>query len=228
MITFQNITKAYNKNSIALENVSFKINPKEFVSIVGRSGSGKSTIVKLIIAEEKPTNGRIIFDSYEVNKLRFSQLPEYRRHIGTIFQDFRLLSGKTVFENIAFALEVEGRPQKEINEFVPQILNLVGLNDKMQSFPYKLSGGEKQRVAIARAMINQPEVIVADEPTGNLDPFNTWEIVKLLMKLNEMGSVVILATHNKEVINTLGHRVITLDAGKVIRDEEHGRFILTN
>ncbi|MEK7574207.1 MAG: cell division ATP-binding protein FtsE [Patescibacteria group bacterium] len=228
MITFQNITKAYNKNSIALENVSFKINPKEFVSIVGRSGSGKSTIVKLIIAEEKPTNGRIIFDSYEVNKLRFSQLPEYRRHIGTIFQDFRLLSGKTVFENIAFALEVEGRPQKEINEFVPQILNLVGLNDKMQSFPYELSGGEKQRVAIARAMINQPEVIVADEPTGNLDPFNTWEIVKLLMKLNEMGSVVILATHNKEVINTLGHRVITLDAGKVIRDEEHGRFILTN
>ena len=149
MITFQNITKAYNKHSIALENVSFKINPKEFVSVVGRSGSGKSTIVKLIIAEEKPTNGRVIFDSYEVNKLRFSQLPEYRRHIGTIFQDFRLLNGKTVFENIAFALEVEGRPLKEINEFVPQILNLVGLNDKMQSFPYELSGGEKQRVAIA-------------------------------------------------------------------------------
>ncbi|MEK7624627.1 MAG: cell division ATP-binding protein FtsE [Patescibacteria group bacterium] len=228
MITFQNITKAYNKHSIALENVSFKINPKEFVSVVGRSGSGKSTIVKLIIAEEKPTNGRVIFDSYEVNKLRFSQLPEYRRHIGTIFQDFRLLNGKTVFENIAFALEVEGRPQKEINEFVPQILNLVGLNDKMQSFPYELSGGEKQRVAIARAMINQPEVIVADEPTGNLDPFNTWEIIKLLMKLNEMGSTVILATHNKEVINTLGHRVITLNNGKVARDEEHGRFILTD
>jgi len=228
MITFQNITKTYNKHSTALENVSFKINPKEFVSIVGRSGSGKSTIVKLITAEEKPTNGRIIFDSYEVNKLRFSQLPKYRRLIGTIFQDFRLLNGKTVFENIAFALEVEGRPQKEINEFVPQILNLVGLDNKMQSFPYELSGGEKQRVAIARAMINQPEVIVADEPTGNLDPFNTWEIIKLLMKLNEMGSIIILATHNKEIINTLGHRVITLNNGKIIRDEEHGRFILTN
>lgn len=228
MIVFQNITKIYNKHSTALENVSFKINPKEFVSIVGRSGAGKSTIVKLFIGEEKPTSGRIMFDSYEVNKLKFSQLPKYRRRIGTIFQDFRLLTGKTAFENIAFALEVEGRPQKEINEFVPQILNLVGLQDKTQSFPYELSGGEKQRVAIARAMINQPEVIVADEPTGNLDPFNTWEIIKLLMKINEMGSIVILATHNKEIINTLGQRVITLEKGKVIRDEEHGRFILTN
>lgn len=228
MIVFQNITKIYNKHSTALENVSFKINPKEFVSIVGRSGAGKSTIVKLFIGEEKPTSGRIMFDSYEVNKLKFSQLPKYRRRIGTIFQDFRLLTGKTAFENIAFALEMEGRPQKEINEFVPQILNLVGLQDKTQSFPYELSGGEKQRVAIARAMINQPEVIVADEPTGNLDPFNTWEIIKLLMKINEMGSIVILATHNKEIINTLGQRVITLEKGKVIRDEEHGRFILTN
>lgn len=228
MIVFQNITKIYNKHSTALENVSFKINPKEFVSIVGRSGAGKSTIVKLFIGEEKPTSGRIMFDSYEVNKLKFSQLPKYRRRIGTIFQDFRLLTGKTAFENIAFALEVEGRPQKEINEFVPQILNLVGLQDKTQSFPYELSGGEKQRVAIARAMINRPEVIVADEPTGNLDPFNTWEIIKLLMKINEMGSIVILATHNKEIINTLGQRVITLEKGKVIRDEEHGRFILTN
>lgn len=228
MIVFQNITKIYNKHSTALENVSFKINPKEFVSIVGRSGAGKSTIVKLFIGEEKPTSGRIMFDSYEVNKLKFSQLPKYRRRIGTIFQDFRLLTGKTAFENIAFALEMEGRPQKEINEFVPQILNLVGLQDKTQSFPYELSGGEKQRVAIARAMINRPEVIVADEPTGNLDPFNTWEIIKLLMKINEMGSIVILATHNKEIINTLGQRVITLEKGKVIRDEEHGRFILTN
>jgi len=228
MINFQNVSKIYNKHSTALENVSFKIEPKEFISITGRSGAGKSTILKLLIGEEKPTSGRIIFDSYEVNRLKFSQLPKYRRHIGTIFQDFRLLTGKTVFENIAFALEVEGRPQKEINEFVPQILNLVGLQEKTQSFPYELSGGEKQRVAIARAMINQPDVIVADEPTGNLDPFNTWEIIKLLTKINEMGSIVILATHNKEVINTLGQRVITLEKGKIIRDEEHGRFIITN
>jgi len=228
MITFQNVTKTYNRNSIALENVSFKINPKEFISIVGRSGAGKSTIVKLAIGEEKPSNGRIIFDSVEVNKLKYSQLPQYRRHIGIIFQDFRLLTGKTVFENIAFALEVESRPQKEINKFVPEILELVGLQDKIYSFPYELSGGEKQRVAIARAMINQPEVLIADEPTGNLDPFNTWEIIKLLMKINEIGSTVILATHNKEIINILGRRVVTLDKGKIIRDEEHGRFILTN
>lgn len=228
MISFQNVSKIYNKNSAALENISFKIEPKEFVSLVGRSGAGKSTIVKLFIGEEKPTNGRIFFDSLEVNKLKFSQLPQFRRRIGTIFQDFRLLSGKTVFENIAFALETEGRPQKEIDEFVPQILDLVGLNDKKQSFPFELSGGEKQRVAIARAMINRPEVLVADEPTGNLDPFNTWEIVKLLMKINEMNSTVILATHNKEIINTLGKRVITLEKGKIIRDEEHGHFILTN
>lgn len=228
MINFQNVTKTYSKHSMALENINFRINPKEFVSVVGRSGAGKSTILKLLIAEEKPTSGRIIFDSFEVNKLKFSQFPKYRRRIGIIFQDFRLLTGKTVFENIAFALEVEGRPQKEINEFVPQILELVGLSDKTRSFPYELSGGEKQRVAIARAMINQPDVIVADEPTGNLDPFNTWEIIKLLMKLNEMGSTIVLATHNKEIINTLGHRVITLDKGQIIRDEEHGRFILTN
>lgn len=228
MITLQNVTKIYNQHAVALENVSFKINPKEFASVVGRSGAGKSTIVKLIIGEEKPTSGRIIFDSYEVNKLKYSELPQYRRHIGTIFQDFRLLNGKTAFENIAFALEVEGRPQKEINEFVPQILELVGLNEKMHNFPCELSGGEKQRVAIARAMINQPEVIVADEPTGNLDPFNTWEVIKLLMKINELGTTVVLATHNKEIINTIGQRVITLEKGKVIRDEEHGRFILTN
>jgi len=228
MISFQNVTKTYGKNSIALENVSFKIEPKEFVSIVGRSGAGKSTIIKLLVGEEKPTSGRVFLNSCEVNKLKYSQMPLYRRQIGIIFQDFRLLNGKNIFENIAFALEVEGRPQKEINEFVPQILELVGLNDKLYRFPYELSGGEKQRVAIARAMINQPEVIIADEPTGNLDPFNTWEIIKLLMKLNEMGSTIILATHNKEVINTLGHRVITLDQGKIIRDEEHGRFVLTN
>lgn len=226
MITFQNVTKEYSAKSSALEKVTFKIQPGEFVSIVGRSGAGKSTIIKLLIGEEKPSKGQIFFGSYEVNKLRSSELPEFRRHIGVIFQDFRLLSKKTTFENVAFALEVAGRPQREINEFVPQVLDMVGLRDKMTNFPTQLSGGEKQRVAIARAMINHPDVLIADEPTGNLDPFNTWEVIKILTKINELGSTVILATHSKEIVNTLGQRVITLEDGKVIKDEANGRFII--
>lgn len=226
MIIFQNVTKSYNHNTVALEKINFKIQAGEFVSIVGLSGAGKSTVIKMLIGEEKPTKGQIFFGSYEVNKLKSSLLPEFRRHIGVVFQDFRLLDRKTVFENVAFALEVEGRPQKEINELVPQVLDLVGLKDKINNFPAELSGGEKQRVAIARAMINRPEVLIADEPTGNLDPFNTWEVVKLLVKINELGSIVILATHSKEIVNTLGRRVITLDQGKVIRDEENGRFMM--
>jgi len=153
-------------------------------------------------------------------------LPEFRRHIGVIFQDFRLLARKTAFENVAFALEVEGRLEKEINELVPQVLDMVGLKDKANNFPAELSGGEKQRVAIARAMVNQPDVLIADEPTGNLDPFNTWEVIKLLKKINELGSTVILATHDKEIVNTLGERVITLENGQVIKDEAHGRFLI--
>ena len=226
MITFQNVTQNYNHNAVALDKVSFKIQPNEFVSIVGRSGAGKSTIVRLLIGEEKPTKGQIFFGSYEVNKLKAGQMPEFRRHIGVIFQDFRLLTKKNAFENIAFALEVSGRPQKEINELVPQVLDMVGLKDKMFNFPAELSGGEKQRVALARALINRPDVIIADEPTGNLDPLNTWEVIKLLIKINEVGSTVILATHDKEIVNTLGQRVITLDGGKLIKDEPHGRFLI--
>lgn len=226
MIIFQNVSKNYNHNTVALDRVNFKIQAGEFVSVVGLSGAGKSTIIKLLIGEEKPTKGQIFFGSYEVNKLKSSLLPEFRRHIGVVFQDFRLLGRKTVFENVAFALEVEGRPQKEINELVPQVLDLVGLKDKVENFPAELSGGEKQRVAIARAMINRPEVLIADEPTGNLDPFNTWEVVKLLVKINELGSIVILATHSKEIVNTLGRRVITLDQGKIARDEQNGRFMV--
>ncbi len=225
MIIFQNVTKLYGKSN-ALDKVSFKIQPGEFVSVVGRSGAGKSTIVKLLIGEEKPTKGQIFFGSFEVNKLLPKELPEFRRHIGVIFQDFRLLQGKTVFENVAFALEVAGRPERDIMEFVPQVLDMVGLKEKASRFPAELSGGERQRVAIARAMINHPDVLIADEPTGNLDPMNTWEVVKLLLKINELGSTVILATHDKEVVNTIGQRVITLDDGAVIKDEEHGRFIL--
>ena len=226
MITFQNVTKNYNHNAVALDKVSFKIQPNEFVSIVGRSGAGKSTIVRLLIGEEKPSKGQIFFGSYEVNKLKAGQLPEFRRHIGVIFQDFRLLTKKNAFENIAFALEVSGRPQKEINDLVPQVLDMVGLKDKMFNFPAELSGGEKQRVALARALINRPDILIADEPTGNLDPLNTWEVIKLLMKINELGSTVILATHDKEIVNTLGQRVITLDGGRLIKDEAHGRFIV--
>ncbi|OGZ03319.1 MAG: cell division ATP-binding protein FtsE [Candidatus Liptonbacteria bacterium RIFOXYB1_FULL_36_10] len=228
MIVFQNVSKIYNNHSSssALDGVSFKMNPNEFVSLVGKSGAGKSTIIKLLIGEEKPSKGRIIFGSYEVNKLKPKEMPKLRRHIGVIFQDFRLLSNKSAYENVSFALEVVGYPQQEIDEFVPQVLDMVGLSEKMHNFPNELSGGEKQRVAIARAMIHRPEVIVADEPTGNLDPYNTWEIIKLLMKINELGTTVILATHDKEVINHLSRRVITLDQGKIIRDEEKGKFML--
>ena len=229
MIIFQNVSKIYNGNGrqvAALEDATFTINPKEFVSIVGKSGAGKSTIVKLLIGEERPSKGRIIFSSYDVNKLKHHKLPQLRRHIGVIFQDFRLLPNKTAFENIAFALEVAGRLQSDIEEFVPQALDMVGLKNKMSNFPRELSGGEKQRVAIARAMINHPDVVVADEPTGNLDPMNTWEIIKLLLRINELGTTVLLATHNKEIINYINQRVISLEDGRIIRDEEKGKYIL--
>lgn len=225
MIVFQNVSKHYN-GSAALEKASFKIQPNEFVSIVGRSGAGKSTIIKLLIGEERPTKGQIFFGPYEVNKLKPKEFPEFRRQMGVIFQDFKLLPKKTAFENVAFALEVEGRAEKEINELVPQVLDMVGLKDKAFNFPAELSGGEKQRVALARAMINRPNIIIADEPTGNLDPFNTWEVIKLLTKINELGSTVILATHDKDIVNTLGQRVITLDNGQIIKDDPNGKFIL--
>ena len=229
MIIFQNVSKIYNGNGrqvAALEDATFTINPKEFVSIVGKSGAGKSTIVKLLIGEERPSKGRIIFSSYDVNKLKHHELPQLRRRIGVIFQDFRLLPNKTAFENIAFALEVAGRLQSDIEEFVPQALDMVGLKNKMSNFPRELSGGEKQRVAIARAMINHPDVVVADEPTGNLDPMNTWEIIRLLLRINELGTTVLLATHNKEIINYINQRVISLEDGRIIRDEEKGKYIL--
>lgn len=226
MISFQDVHKIYNSHALALEDINFKIGHGEFVSLTGRSGAGKSTIIKLLIGEEKPTKGRVFFGQYEVNKLKNDELPAFRRHIGVIFQDFRLLPTRSAYENVAFALEVAGRPQREIQELVPQVLDMVGLSHRMQNFPHELSGGEKQRVAIARAMIHRPEVVIADEPTGNLDPFHTWEIVNLLVKINQLGTTVILATHDKEIINNLERRVITLDRGRVIRDEERGKFIL--
>jgi len=231
MIAFQNITKTYKINhkgleTIALDDVSFKVSPKEFVSLVGKSGAGKSTLIKLLVGEEAPDKGRIIFGSYDVNKLTNKELPGLRRHIGVVFQDFKLLLNKTAYENVAFALEVAGRPDKEIKNFVPKILELVGLKERIHNFPKELSGGEKQRVAIARALIHNPDVLVADEPTGNLDPINSAEIIKLLLMINEMGTTVILATHNKDIINNLERRVILLENGKIIRDEEKGKYIL--
>ncbi|HUZ93252.1 MAG TPA: cell division ATP-binding protein FtsE [Candidatus Paceibacterota bacterium] len=225
MITFQSVSKLYNRVP-ALEEVDFDIKPGEFVSMTGRSGAGKSTVIKLLIGEEKPSKGRVFFSQYEVNKLKDQDLPAFRRHIGVIFQDFRLLPTKTAFENIAFALEVAGRPQRDITELVPQVLDMVGLSDKAKNFPHELSGGERQRVAIARAMIHRPEIVIADEPTGNLDPLNTYEIIKLLEKINELGTTIVLATHDKEVINALEKRVITLDRGRIIRDEQKGKYIL--
>lgn len=226
MIQFVNVSKVYDNKSIGVEDINFKINPGEFVSLVGRSGAGKSTIIKLLIGEERPTKGRILFGAYEVNKLKDSEFSQLRRQIGIVFQDFKLLVSKTAYENIAFALEVGGRPQSEIEEFVPQVLDMVGLSAKANHFPHQLSGGEKQRVAIARAMIHHPAVVIADEPTGNLDDLNSDEIIKLLVRINELGTTVILASHNKDIVNKLKKRVISIVDGRVARDEPNGKYII--
>ncbi len=231
MISIENITKIYPSHSsgestIALDNVSFKIEGKEFVSIVGKSGAGKTTLFKLILAEEEPTNGEIFFDGQNIHQIKKSQLPLLRQRIGTVFQDYKLFPLKTTYENIAYVMEVMGVSEKQIRRDVPQILEIVGLTEKAYNFPKELSGGEKQRVAIARALIHRPDVILADEPTGNLDPYHTIDIIRLLVKIYELGTTVILSTHDKEVINNLGKRVVSLDQGRVVRDEERGRFIL--
>ncbi len=228
MITFSNVSKAYDKNLPALDNVDLFIKDGEFVSLVGKSGAGKSTLIKLLIGEEKPTKGKIVLGNIDIGKLKPKDLPEYRRQIGIVFQDFKLLPRKNVYENVAFALEVKGRPQEEIQELVPQVLDLVGLREKQARFPGELSGGEKQRVGIARAIIHHPQVLIADEPTGNLDEENTEEIISLLSKINELGTTVILATHNRSVVNLLRKRVITVSAGKIIRDEENSKYSLSN
>lgn len=229
MISFTGVAKYYNNGStsVALEDISLKIETGEFVTLVGKSGAGKSTLVKLIIGEEQPTRGKVLVAGQDVGKMRSKDLPALRRKLGVVFQDFRLLPKKTVHENVAFAMEVAGRAEREIKEVVPQVLDMVGLAERAGHFPNQLSGGEKQRVAIARAMINRPMVIIADEPTGNLDPVNTWEIIKLLTKINELGTTIILATHSKDIVNALGKRVVSIDKGKVVRDEKNGRYILS-
>jgi cell division transport system ATP-binding protein len=226
MIVFDKITKVYPDGTVALEEVSLSIEPKEFVSIVGHSGAGKTTLVKMLLVEEKPTSGKIFYESLDVNKLKKQEIHYFRRKIGTVFQDFKLLPNKTVYENIAFAMEMSGRCDDEVCADVPHVLDLVDLTNKAYNFPHELSGGEKQRVAIARAIVNQPDVIIADEPTGNLDPINTNDIIQILKKINDLGTTVILTTHNKNVIDSLGKRVITLEKGKVIRDDKTGKYVL--
>lgn len=226
MIYFDNVSKSYPDGTKALDGVTLQVKQGEFVSIVGHSGAGKTTLVKLLLGEDHPTQGSVSFDSTNLKKVSSKDMTELRRRIGVIFQDFRLLPNKTAYENVAFAMEVAGKSDDEIASDVPHVLELVDLTKKMWSFPRQLSGGELQRVAIARAIVNQPDLIIADEPTGNLDPINTYEIVQILKKINDMGTTVILTTHNKGVVEALGKRVITMDHGKVIRDDATGKYAL--
>ena len=226
MIYFDKVFKIYSDDFVALEDISLSIEPKEFVSIVGHSGAGKTTLIKMILAEEKPSKGGVFYESANVHKLKGKEITELRRKIGTVFQDFRLLPNKTVYENIAFAMEAAGRTDEEIEADVPHVLELVDIGKKIYSFPSELSGGEKQRVAIARAIVNQPDVIIADEPTGNLDPANTFEIIQILKKINDLGTTVIITTHNRDIVESLGKRVISMQNGKIIRDDKSGGYVL--
>ncbi len=226
MIYFDNVSKSYPDGTVALDGVTFSVKDGEFLSIVGHSGAGKTTLMKLLLGEGKPTGGTVSFDSVDIQKVRPRDVPRLRRRIGVVFQDFRLLPNKTAYENVAFAMEVAGKSEDEIAADVPHVLELVDLSKKMWNFPRQLSGGELQRVAIARAIVNHPDLIIADEPTGNLDPINTYEIIQILKKINDMGTTVILTTHNKGVVEALGKRVITMDHGKVTRDDVTGKYAL--
>jgi cell division transport system ATP-binding protein len=226
MIYFNGVSKIYGKDGKALDDVTLTITAGEFVSVVGHSGAGKTSLIKMILAEESPTEGTVFFESINVHKLKSKELTKLRRRIGVVFQDFKLLSNKTAYENIAFAMEAAGKTNEEIASDVPHVLELVDLGSKIFNFPHQMSGGEQQRLAIARAIINQPEIIIADEPTGNLDPINTYEIIQILKKINDLGTTVILTTHNKGVIDSVGKRVITMEKGKVVRDDKDGKYVL--
>jgi len=225
MILLDRVTKTFGKDGgAALNRASIHIEPKEFVIIVGTSGAGKSTLLKLLTREEKPTSGKIVVGGIDYDTLKNRHIPLLRRKIGVVFQDFKLLPQRTVFENIAFALEITGMTSREIKSTVPKVIELVGLAGKEKKFPHQLSGGERQRVAIARAVVRQPKILIADEPTGNLDPKHSWDIVRLLEKINRYGTTVILTTHNVDIVNKLKRRVITLDHGKVVSDEAKGSY----
>lgn len=225
MILLDRVTKTYNKDSSpALDRVSLFIEPREFVILVGTSGAGKSTLFKLLTREEKPTSGKIVVGGIDYDTLKDSNIPMLRRKIGVVFQDFKLLPQRTVFENVAFALEIAGMTRREIKSTVPKVIELVGLTGKEKQFPHQLSGGERQRVAIARAVVRQPKILIADEPTGNLDPRHSWDIIRLLEKINKYGTTVLLTTHNAEIVNKLKRRVITLDHGKISGDQAVGSY----
>ncbi len=226
MIKIFDLSKTYGQDVHALRDINLHVKPGEFVSIVGQSGSGKSTLIRIIIAEEKFDKGKLIIGGWDISKIKDQEIPTLRRQIGVIFQDFKLLAKKTVFENVAFAMEACGFKASEIKKTVTQMLGLVGLKDKADRYPHQLSGGEQQRVAIARALVHKPKLLVADEPTGNLDSINTREIIDLLKKINSLGTTVLLVTHNKDVVNNLRGRVITLDSGYIISDQARGRYLL--
>ncbi len=224
MIKCEHVAKVYKDSVVALQDVNLEINKGEFVFIVGPSGSGKSTFIRLLLKEEEPTSGDIYVAGKNIGKLTRWKVPELRRNIGTVFQDFKLLPNRTVFQNVAFALEVIGKPKHIVDQRVPEILELVGLGDKLNNFPDELSGGEQQRVSVARAFVNRPLILLADEPTGNLDPATSVEIMKLLDRINRIGTTVIMATHDNAIVDAMRRRVIELDSGKVVRDQSRGVY----
>ena len=224
MILLDRVSKTYNRRGPALDRISLHVEPKEFVIIVGQSGAGKSTLFKLLTREEKPTSGKIIVGGMDYDKLSDKDIPLLRRKIGVVFQDFKLLLNKTVYENVAFALEIAGLPGKEIEHTVPKVLDIVGLKAKAKNYPLELSGGERQRVAIARAIVRQPKILIADEPTGNLDPKHAWDVIKVLEKINKFGTTVLLTTHNQDIVNSLRRRVVTIQDGRIVSDRAVGQY----
>ncbi len=226
MITLENVSKSYDHKHKVLKDISLRIKPGEFVSIVGQSGAGKTTLVRLLIGEERADEGKVMIGDWDITRLRHREIPYLRRQIGVIFQDFKLLPKKTLEENVAFALQVSGGKSDKIKKIVPSVLKIVGLDDKKKRYPNEVSGGEQQRAAIARALVHQPKILLADEPTGNLDAINADEIINLLLRINKFGTTVILVTHNKEIVNRLNRRVVTMENGQIISDQAHGRYLL--
>lgn len=226
MILLDRVTKKYPRggNDAALERITLHVDPKEFVIVIGQSGAGKTTLLRLLTREERPTSGKIVVGGIDYDKLKDKDIPVLRRKIGTVFQDFKLLPNKNVFENVAFALEIVGVSNREIKHTVPKVLDIVNLKGKEKHMPLELSGGERQRVAIARAVARQPRILIADEPTGNLDPKHAWEVIKVLEKINRFGTTVLLTTHNKDIVNKLRRRVVTIKDGKVVSDRANATY----